>query len=342
MRTTRMFALVFLALLCLPPPPVRIRSAISCGSPSSTPTATAAPMTPRSPTTAAPASTWSRGPPTGPSAPARTRCGSSASPAPARRWAATGGSRPSGRRARRRASRSAAGRRRRPRQRPQPRGLGSRPGEHGFGSSEFRIYGQLLGADGAEIGVDDFAISGSQQGALYPHVAFKPGTAAQGDEEYLVVWTANTTTNPVQWGKRLDENGAAIGSSFQISQITESGGDAPPGRLQPGHRRVPRAWYSFKSGEDGEAWGQRINASTGAAIGGDVPLTAHGTHHGRQRRRVPLDRLQPARRQLPDDLHAGRRQPEPGRARGLFAGAQRDGGAARDADPALDGGQARL
>ena len=152
------------------------------------------------------------------------------------------------------------------------------PENNGFGSSEFRIYGQMLGADGAEIGGNDFAISGSQQGALYPHVAFKPGTAAKGDEEYLVVWTANTTTDPVQWGKRLDENGAAIGASFQISQIAESGeGSLPQVAYNQATDEYLVAWYSFKSGEDGEAWGQRINASTGAAIGGDVPLTAHGT-----------------------------------------------------------------
>ena len=92
------------------------------------------------------------------------------------------------------------------------------------------------------------------------------------------MWTANTTTDPVQWGKRLDENGAAIGASFQISQIAESGrGSLPQVAYNQAADEYLVAWYSFKSGEDGEAWGQRINGSTGAAIGGDVPLTAHGT-----------------------------------------------------------------
>ena len=185
-------------------------------------------------------------------------------------------------------------------------------------NTEFRIYGQLLGPDGTEIGVSDFAISGSQLGSLYPHVTFNPER-----QEYLAVWTANTTTNPVQWGRRLDKDGTPVGAAFQISQMAESGrGSLPQVAYNAAQNEYLVAWYSFKSGEDGEAWGQRINAATGAAIGGDVPLTAHWNGHGRGPGQLPLDRLQPARRQLPHDLHA--RPPDPGRPRGLLAGAQRD------------------
>ena len=146
------------------------------------------------------------------------------------------------------------------------------PEDNAFDNSEFRIYGQLLGADGSEIGVD-FAISGSQQGSLYPHVAFNPER-----QEYLVVWTGTTTIDPVQWGRRLDKNGAPVGANFQISQEAESGtGSLPQVAYNEAQNEYLVAWYSFKPDEDGEAWGQRINAVTGAAIGGDVPLTAHGT-----------------------------------------------------------------
>ena len=92
------------------------------------------------------------------------------------------------------------------------------------------------------------------------------------------MWTANTTTNPVQWGRRLDKNGTPVGARFQISQQAESGrGSLPQVAYNAAQDQYLVAWYGFKSGEDGEAWGQRINAATGAAIGGDVPLTAHGT-----------------------------------------------------------------
>jgi hypothetical protein len=146
------------------------------------------------------------------------------------------------------------------------------PENNTFGNSEFRIYGQLLAADGSEIGVNDFAISGSQAGALYPHVAFNPER-----EEYLVVWSGNATGTPVQWGRRLDKNGAPIAAPFQISQLAESGrGSLPQVAYNASKDEYLVAWYGFKGFEDGEAWGQRINAVTGAAIGGDVKLTTHG------------------------------------------------------------------
>ena len=52
--------------------------------------------------------------------------------------------------------------------------------------------------------------------------------AAQGDEEYLVVWTGQGKLAPVQWGRRFDENGAPIGARFQISQFAESGSGSLP------------------------------------------------------------------------------------------------------------------
>ena len=146
-----------------------------------------------------------------------------------------------------------------------------------FGGSEFSIFGQLLGPDGEEIGADDFQISGLQDGALYPDVAFNPGTAAAGDEEYLVVWTGEAKLAPVQWGQRLDENGTPIGSRFPISQAAESGtGSLPQVAYNALAGEYLVAWYSFKRDEDGEAWGQRV-AADGTEIGDDVRLTTTGT-----------------------------------------------------------------
>ena len=100
------------------------------------------------------------------------------------------------------------------------------------------------------------------------------------------------------------------------------------------------AWYGFKSGEDGEAWGQRINAATGAAIGGDVPLTAHGTATDEDEGSFPSISYNPlAGNYLMTYTHD---LPDPGRPRGLLAGAQRDRRAAGNAGPAVARGHAGL
>ena len=115
-------------------------------------------------------------------------------------------------------------------------------------------------------------------GALYAHVAFNPGTGATGDEEYLVVWLGNTTATPTVFAQRLDENGAAIGSRFAVSQFAESGtGSLPQVAYNQLANEYLVAWYGGPSGQDRESWGQRLSA-TGAEIGADVKLTSTGTN----------------------------------------------------------------
>ncbi len=143
---------------------------------------------------------------------------------------------------------------------------------------KFEIFGQLLDASGQQIGADDFQISLPQNGALYPHVAFNPGTGAPGDEEYLVVWVGNTTGTPTVFAQRLDENGAAIGARFAVSQFAESGtGSSPQVAYNQAANQYLVAWYGGPSGQDRESWGQRLSA-TGAEIGADVKLTSTGTN----------------------------------------------------------------
>ena len=143
--------------------------------------------------------------------------------------------------------------------------------------TELEVYGQLLDAAGNEIGTNDFSISGANLGTYYPEVAFNPGSTAQGDEEYLVVWTGQVKVAPVQWAQRLDENGAKLGSSFQFSSPAQSGnGSLPRIAYNTAAGEYLVVWYSFKPGEDPEAYGQRISAA-GAEIGGDIRLTTTGT-----------------------------------------------------------------
>ena len=109
--------------------------------------------------------------------------------------------------------------------------------------TELEVYGQMLDATGNEIGTSDFSISGANSGTYYPEVAFNPGSAAQGDEEYLVVWTGQVKLAPVQWARRFDENGAKLGPSFQFSDPAQSG-----------HGSLPRIAYNAAAGEYLVVW----------------------------------------------------------------------------------------
>jgi hypothetical protein len=92
-----------------------------------------------------------------------------------------------------------------------------------------------------------------------------------------VVWTGQVKLAPVQWGRRLDENGVPIGASFQFSQPAQSGnGSLPRVAYNAAAGEYLVVWYSFKSGEDPEVYGQRLSA-TGAEIGTDIRLTTTGT-----------------------------------------------------------------
>ena len=138
--------------------------------------------------------------------------------------------------------------------------------------SQFEVYGQLLDAAGNEIGASDFDISGEHNGTYYPAVAFN-----SVNQEYLVVWTGTVQIAPTQWGRRFDKNGAPLGPRFQFSSSAQSGnGSLPRIAYNAAANEYLVVWYSFKLGEDPEAYGQRI-AANGTEIGGDIRLTTTGT-----------------------------------------------------------------
>ena len=147
---------------------------------------------------------------------------------------------------------------------------------------DFEIFGQLLAADGSEIGADDFRISdmGLQDGdtnfpAFTPAVAYNPVA-----QEYLVVWeglellsTAIGATPETEiFGQRINaNNGQPVGTNdFRISDMGPNGNDdfeafSPAIAYNSEDNQYLVVWYgdddsgSLVNGEL-EIFGQLLNA----------------------------------------------------------------------------------
>ena len=161
-----------------------------------------------------------------------------------------------------------------------------------------RIYGQLLGADGSEIGID-FPISDNLDGdAAAPALAVNRSTG-----DYLVVWSAEVDGVAGEleiFGEILDAAADPLLESFPISDM------GPPGNVIYDAYEPAVAWSSTQneylvvwSGDDDggmsvdgefEIYGQRLD-DTGMELGGnDVRISDMGLNDGD----AAYDALEPA------------------------------------------------
>ncbi|HYD50071.1 MAG TPA: hypothetical protein VEB21_17060 [Terriglobales bacterium] len=144
---------------------------------------------------------------------------------------------------------------------------------------ELEIFGQLLDADGTEIG-DDFVISDVGISGQ-PRSAFSAAVAHDhGRNHYLVVFSADDSVdNEFEiYGQRLDAAGAELGDDdFRISDMgvdgsTASAAFAPAVAYNHNAAEFLVVWYGddptvpFVDNEF-EIFGQRLNAVDGAALG---------------------------------------------------------------------------
>lgn len=153
----------------------------------------------------------------------------------------------------------------------------------GLVDNEFEIWGQLVAANGAEVG-SDFRIStmGGTGDTLYraqaPDVAWN-----NTNNQYLVVWYGDTTGGGFAneeleiWGQLVSGAGAEVGGDFRISSMGGTG-DANDDALNPAVAYNSRqnefvvVWEGDEAGTGGlvdnefEIWGQRVSAA-GTSLG---------------------------------------------------------------------------
>jgi hypothetical protein len=161
-------------------------------------------------------------------------------------------------------------------------------------NDEYEIFGQrVAGATGAEIGVDqrlsDMGPNGDPDyDALAPDVAYNPT-----QDEYLVVWYGDDNT-----GTLVDNEGEIFGQRVAVATGAEIGGDVrlsdmgpdgdeyydavrPAVAYNPNREEYLVTW----EGDDVtgspvslayEIYGQRVESTTGAEIGGDLRLSDMG------------------------------------------------------------------
>ncbi len=148
-------------------------------------------------------------------------------------------------------------------------------------NQEFEIFGQRLSAaTGAAIGTNDFRLSDT--GGERNFTAFLPAVAYNStNNEYLVVWVgSDTTINEFDiFGQRINAaTGAEVGvNDFRISDM---GPDGNAGfrafQTAVAYNITNNEYLVVWSGDDNtaplvdderEIFGQRLNATTGAAVG---------------------------------------------------------------------------
>ncbi len=163
----------------------------------------------------------------------------------------------------------------------------------GMTDDEFEIFGQILDANGVELGANDFRIShmGSngehEFDGRFPAVAFNPS-----NEEYLVVWhgDTNTTGNGDDefeiWGRGVGSDGALVGLQFQASHMGPAGSTDHIGLIpEVTHNdddnqflviwRGNGAGHGLAPGEF-EIFGQIFDAAGSQILPGDVRISDAG------------------------------------------------------------------
>ena len=148
---------------------------------------------------------------------------------------------------------------------------------------EYEIFGQLLAADGSEVGSNDFRISDMGTNgnlsfqALAPSVTFNPLF-----NNYLVVWNGDDNTAPLVnneseiFGQRLSSIGVEIGTNdFQISDMGPDGDvDYDAGSASVTYNTTNNEYLVVWHGDDDtaplvdeefEIFGQRLSV-----VGGEI------------------------------------------------------------------------
>jgi hypothetical protein len=159
--------------------------------------------------------------------------------------------------------------------------------------NEFEIFGQLIAADGSEIG-DDFRISDMGPDGNADYGAFVPGVAYNPDaNEFLVVWGGDDDTGTLVdnereiFGQRLDgSTGAEVGANdFRISDmgpdgVTDYRASSPTASYNPTISRYLVVWEGDDDtgtlvDDEFEIFGQLI-AADGSEIGKDFRISDMG------------------------------------------------------------------
>jgi len=152
----------------------------------------------------------------------------------------------------------------------------------------------LSGVDDPQMGANDFRISEMGPDGTTSYVALEPAVAYNPSaDEYLVVWSGYDNTAPLVlneyevFGQRIDATtGAEIGGDFRISDMGPDG-NTNYGATEPavvynsaGDEYLVVWWGDDDTGllldREYEVFGQRINATTGAEIGGDFRISDMG------------------------------------------------------------------
>lgn len=158
-------------------------------------------------------------------------------------------------------------------------------------NGEKEIYGQLIAADGTEIG-SDFQISEQGPATNTAFGAQNPSLAYNNQENnYLVVWQGDDNSNGLAndefeiYGQRVTAGGATVGSVFKISDMGPDGNenfDATEASIA--YNSTENEYLVVWQGDDNnesvnnafEIYGQRISAG-GLEIGeNDFRITAVG------------------------------------------------------------------
>ena len=159
---------------------------------------------------------------------------------------------------------------------------------------EFEAFGQRVdGASGAEIGANDFRLSDMGPDGNAAYDAYDPAVVYNSTEnEYLVVWHGDDDTAPLVdeefevFGQRMNgATGAEIGTNDL--RLSHMGGDVLYDAFDPAvaYNSAGNEYLVVWQGEDNtvplvngeyEIFGQRVNAVTGAEIGGHLRLSDMG------------------------------------------------------------------
>ncbi|HKP19384.1 MAG TPA: hypothetical protein VJT84_12970 [Gaiellaceae bacterium] len=156
-------------------------------------------------------------------------------------------------------------------------------------NGEREIFGQRLdAATGAEVGVNDFRISDMGTDGETSFAAFDPAVAHnQTNNQYVVVWRGDDGTAPLVdeefeiFGQRLDAaTGAEVGTNdFRISDMGPDGSTGffasdPAVAYNSRSNQYLVVWHGDDQlktlvDQEFEIFGQRLNAATGAQVGGN-------------------------------------------------------------------------
>ena len=165
----------------------------------------------------------------------------------------------------------------------------------GMAPDEMEIYGQRLdAATGAEVGANDFPISSMGPVGDAAYTAWRPDVAYNSTHnQYLVVWAGDDDTPPLVegeyeiFGQLLYADGGQLGpTDFRLSDMGPDGDpdyDAsfPDVAYNSTEDEYLVIWYGDDNtaplvDNESEIFAQRIEAATGAQIGGDMRLSDMG------------------------------------------------------------------